>query len=303
MTDPRLARLRAAVEEMRTLATAWSSSYARAKAEAYGHVLELLDTEAGEPEPDKKFFRVFTAQPCTRCGGTRDWAVDGQLQAVCHDCGNPKKPATPPPSDARERLVLTNNGHLAVLDNQVAALTARVEAMEQGVEIHARADRLWNETQDRRLAALQLTELKKQATERAAPSGDAAQEEQETDYGTDLAAMAGVDAPTPEPAPASAWPSEAAMRVANYQSRQHASVILGKNAERCDCACGHFFLSSKQLDADSKQALHWLERVLCAAYAEDVPQIERAAEERGFKRGWKEAMNQANPPAQGAPHD
>jgi len=44
---------------------------------------------ASDMSPREDFFDAFTRQPCTRCGGRRNWQVDGQLQAVCHDCGNP----------------------------------------------------------------------------------------------------------------------------------------------------------------------------------------------------------------------
>lgn len=39
-------------------------------------------------DPDE-FFRAFTSKPCNICGRGRNWQLDGQLQAVCYDCGNP----------------------------------------------------------------------------------------------------------------------------------------------------------------------------------------------------------------------
>jgi hypothetical protein len=39
--------------------------------------------------PPEGFFEAFTSRLCTICGGRRDWALDGQLQAVCYRCGNP----------------------------------------------------------------------------------------------------------------------------------------------------------------------------------------------------------------------
>jgi hypothetical protein len=44
-----------------------------------------------EAEAVRPSFDAWYAEPCTRCGGNRDWRMDGQYQAVCHNCGHPKK--------------------------------------------------------------------------------------------------------------------------------------------------------------------------------------------------------------------
>ena len=56
---------------------------------AFASLVEDLVIARIDVEQDWAFFDAFTAEPCTRCGGKRNWRLDGQLQAVCHACGNP----------------------------------------------------------------------------------------------------------------------------------------------------------------------------------------------------------------------
>jgi len=242
-TDPRLARLRAAVEQLPR------SERCLGYQDACDEVLALLDGEA-EPEPH--------TVPCAICGKPSCTVEDcpeqghddsSELSALhgwvcsfeCRDrAARLIESHAPPPSDARERLAVAIGEAIedglgmrscALADailaatcdelepiaenlkatainatdalQQVAALTARVEAIrrsqcadadldhemdervthltarveeiEQRAEMHARADRLWNETQDRRLTALEnvVAQMGPPFIERAAPSGDA----------------------------------------------------------------------------------------------------------------------------------
>ena len=80
---------------------------ARFVAAARTDVPALLDEverlTASEKEREQKEFAhwdAFTAQPCTRCGGKRNWQLDGYAQAVCYSCGHPELSSSPQPGRA-----------------------------------------------------------------------------------------------------------------------------------------------------------------------------------------------------------
>ncbi len=47
-----------------------------------------LRKRAGSTGAPDAFHEAFLAKPCNLCGKARDWALDGQLQAVCYSCGS-----------------------------------------------------------------------------------------------------------------------------------------------------------------------------------------------------------------------
>jgi hypothetical protein len=245
MTDPRLARLRAAVEKATSTvkrSEVFAESYYRGFGDMRRIVLALLDAEAGEPEPtcpceqraaqnnadptapppsdaregamsEERLFAAIRgrsrAATITACDVADEDLADAILAAIRDELEPITENLTATATNAREALM-----QVAVLKAQVAAIRQsqcadadldhemdeRVAHLTAQVEMHAGA-----------IASLQrvvIGEAVVQASERAAPSGDAAQ-------GMSGGCRCGdpqCDGPgdrCPEPAPASAWPSEA----------------------------------------------------------------------------------------------
>ncbi len=58
---------------------------------AYSHIDPLRKELPKPTDPKSPGTDPWYAEPCTRCGGKRDWRCDGRPQAVCYDCGYGKK--------------------------------------------------------------------------------------------------------------------------------------------------------------------------------------------------------------------
>jgi hypothetical protein len=284
MTDPRLARLRAAVEKLHPDNMArWDRCGAMRVASretctlpsdhagehcfiseappserdfllgwhvCHAAMFALLDAEAGEPEPYDP---------------PEDWREtpnrDGSL--------------APPPSDARERLALALN-HLAFpcsagtpQEAADAILAAHREELEPLAEnLNATAINAKEALDQVAALTARMADLEREMRDLwqpAAPSGDVAQ-----DHGDTEAARHVVEIPSsPEgaasvqPSPASAWPSEAAT----------VAAIRGYFGE-------YTVPYDLQPYSDNHKAMV---DGLRAAYAVDLPAIERAAEERGAR--------------------
>lgn len=89
-----------ASSENPALARAISDAYRALYDSAHGRQSATPPLRAAPSTDFFEAFEAFTAKPCTICGRRRDWALDGQLQAVCYRCGNP----TPASPDDREKL-------------------------------------------------------------------------------------------------------------------------------------------------------------------------------------------------------
>ncbi len=62
---------------------------------------ESARASSGSTGAPDAFHEAFLAKPCNLCGKARDWALDGQLQAVCYSCGSTG--GAPPKDDPQEQ--------------------------------------------------------------------------------------------------------------------------------------------------------------------------------------------------------
>ena len=125
MPDPRLARLRAAVEQNgATALRIWNDpksspdqwQNARGAWEAYAVVLALLDAEAGEPEPQAA---MYPHGQCSVVHPEHGHCIHGAQHSGRH-YSNMQAWDAPPPSDARERDAL----RYAIMEYDAGRLSA-----------------------------------------------------------------------------------------------------------------------------------------------------------------------------------